>query len=129
LLLEYFRFYCWKFDARHDIVSIHRVPPQTSNTTATSSSAVLPEHTNQTRLDKAEHSGGISWCNTSHDTFAIEDPFEHDYDVAHVIRPAQMKYIRKEYLVSHFFPSTLMIYTDDVYLACVDTLLSPLLST
>ena len=32
--------------------------------------------------------------------FSIEDPFETHYDVAHVIKAAQMNYLRKELLVS-----------------------------
>ena len=31
---------------------------------------------------------------------SIEDPFETHYDVAHVIKSAQMAYLRKELLVS-----------------------------
>jgi hypothetical protein len=31
--------------------------------------------------------------------FRIEDPFETHYDVAHVIKGAQMAYLRKELLV------------------------------
>jgi len=30
---------------------------------------------------------------------SIEDPFESSYDVAHVIKAAQMLHIRKEFLV------------------------------
>ena len=33
-----------------------------------------------------------------HDRLAIEDPFETYYDVAHVIKQTQMKYIHKEFL-------------------------------
>lgn len=32
--------------------------------------------------------------------YSIEDPFETHYDVAHVIKSAQMAYFRKELLVS-----------------------------
>jgi len=31
---------------------------------------------------------------------SIEDPFETHYDVAHVVKGAQMAYLRKEFLVS-----------------------------
>jgi hypothetical protein len=36
---------------------------------------------------------------------SIEDPFESWYDVAHVIKGAQMSYMRKEFLV---IPSSLV---------------------
>ena len=35
--------------------------------------------------------------------FSIEDPFETHYDVAHVIKSAQMVYFRKELLVSSLY--------------------------
>jgi hypothetical protein len=38
--------------------------------------------------------------------FSIEDPFETHYDVAHVIKSAQMIHIRKEFLVSFNFCSS-----------------------
>jgi hypothetical protein len=37
--------------------------------------------------------------------FSIEDPFETHYDVAHVIKSAQMIHIRKEFLVNFNFRS------------------------
>lgn len=42
---------------------------------------------------------------------SIEDPFETHYDVAHVIKSAQMAYFRKELLVSYGILIALMWFT------------------
>lgn len=108
LLVEYFRFYAWTFDVRHDVVSIRRAysstlpyPPSTvANGVAGAAAAaapagpVVPPSVVQ-KLDKYEES---AWFHT--DVLSIEDPFETAYDVAHVLRAAQMSYLRKEFLVS-----------------------------
>ena len=80
LLVEFFRYYAWTFDFRHDVVSIRH-------------SGKL------SKLDKAEQHG---WLQS--DILSIEDPFETHYDVAHVIKSAQMVYLRKEMLVSTKVP-------------------------
>ena len=77
LLLEYFRYFAWMFDYRHSVVSIHR---------------------NGDVIEKIEKYERTAWMHS--DNLSIEDPFEIFYDVAHVIKPTQMTYIRKEFLVS-----------------------------
>jgi hypothetical protein len=108
LLVEYFRFYAWTFDVRHDVVSIRRAysstmpyaPSAATNGGAGAAAAaapagpVAPPSVVQ-KLDKNEES---AWFHT--DVLSIEDPFETAYDVAHVLRAAQMSYLRKEFLVS-----------------------------
>ena len=42
-----------------------------------------------------------SSSSSSFHVFSIEDPFETWYDVAHVIKPFQMTFIRKEFLRAH----------------------------
>jgi len=56
------------------------------------------------KADKAESD---NW--PMNDRLSIEDPFESFYDVAHVIKGAQMVYIRKEFLVSKL-PSFSCVY-------------------
>jgi DNA polymerase sigma len=77
LLAEFFRYYAWLFDYRHFVVSLQN------------GAAVL-------KAKKAEADG---W--PQHERLSIEDPFETWYDVAHVIKPPQMAYIRKEFLRAH----------------------------
>ena len=77
LLTEFFRYYGWLFDYRHNVVSLQN------------GAAVL-------KAKKAEADG---W--PQHERLSIEDPFETWYDVAHVIKPPQMAYIRKEFLRAH----------------------------
>jgi hypothetical protein len=36
---------------------------------------------------------------TQHERLGIEDPFETSYDIAHVVKSAQMLFIHKEFLV------------------------------
>lgn len=74
LLFEFFSYFAWHFDYKKDVVSI-RQPVAVS------------------KLAKAESN---SW--NLNDRLSVEDPFEIGYDVAHVIKPVQMKYIRKEFL-------------------------------
>lgn len=76
MLLEYFRYFAWSFDYRHSVVSLRR---------------------HGMVIEKAEKYERAAWLHT--DNLSIEDPFETWYDVAHVIKPTQMTYIRKEYLV------------------------------
>jgi DNA polymerase sigma len=84
LLFGFFEYYAWKFDYRRDIVSINmnRFSPQ-------------PMRANM-KLYKAEID-----CWSIHDRLSIEDPFESFYNVAHVIKPVQMAYIRREFLRAH----------------------------
>eukprot|EP01039_Chlorochromonas_danica_P000473 gene473-512_t len=78
LLVEYFRYYAWKFDFRHHVVSI-RNPNQ-----------------HVQKIDKCEQA---AWPHS--DILSIEDPFEIWYDVAHVIKVPQMAHIRKEFVRAH----------------------------
>eukprot|EP01041_Mallomonas_annulata_P004985 gene4985-9961_t len=69
LLCEFFHFYSWKFDYRHDVVSVRL---------GGSIYGVL------SKLEKAETS-----CWFMNEKLCIEDPFELSYDVAHVLRLAK----------------------------------------
>jgi terminal uridylyltransferase len=77
LLAGFFQYFAWEFDYRRSIVSIQAVEPID-------------------KLTKAETD-----CWNQHDRISIEDPFETWYDVAHVVKSAQMFYIRKEFLRAH----------------------------
>lgn len=77
LFVDFFRYFAHDFDYRRDIVSIRR--PQGSS--------------HATKLSKMEYS-----CWGSHERLSVEDPFEVWYDVAHVLKSAQMTYIRAEFL-------------------------------
>jgi len=76
LLVEFFRYYSWRFDLLRHVVSIR-------------TRRVV------TKLDKTETH---AWFHSDH--LSIEDPFETHYDVAHVVKGPQMAYLRKEFLVS-----------------------------
>lgn len=98
MLVEYFRFYAWHFDVRHDVISIRRsfastIPSFTAQTTNTTMPPAVVQ-----KIDKYEES---AWFHG--DVLSIEDPFEIGYDVAHVIRATQMSYIRKEFLVRFYY--------------------------
>lgn len=103
LLLEYFRYFAWLFDTRHEVVSIRKtVQPQSHNNNNNngyaanafnSNSGNATNSNNMTKLDKYEES---AWFHS--DVLSIEDPFEIGYDVAHVIKATQMSYMRKEFL-------------------------------
>lgn len=87
-MVEFFRYFAYEFDYHTNVISIR-----------TGSN-------NVTKLFKAETD-----CWGTHDRLrflisqvslisnSIEDPFETWYDVAHVIKGAQMSYMRKEFLV------------------------------
>ena len=99
LLVEFFRYYSWRFDLLRHVVSMR-------------TRRVV------TKLDKTEthawfHSDHLRYCTYNLNTplfnvadrtvrtfFSIEDPFETHYDVAHVVKGPQMAYLRKEFLVS-----------------------------
>jgi DNA polymerase sigma len=78
LLAGFFQYFAWEFDYRSNIVSIQAFPDQ-----------VLKSQ--KIEID--------AW--TKHERLSIEDPFETWYDVAHIIKGAQMAYIRKEFLRAH----------------------------
>ncbi len=103
LLLEYFRYFAWSFDTRHEVVTIRKtVQPQTYNNSNNNNNSYaananfgnVNSSNNMTKLDKYEES---AWFHS--DVLSIEDPFEIGYDVAHVIKATQMSYMRKEFLV------------------------------
>ncbi|KAJ1420787.1 hypothetical protein B484DRAFT_127925 [Ochromonadaceae sp. CCMP2298] len=73
LLLSFFRYYAWNFDFKRDVVSVRQ-------------GAVG-------KVSKAEQD---AWLTS--DTLSVEDPFETHYDVAHVVKAAQMAYMRRELL-------------------------------
>ena len=75
LLLEFFRYYAFEYDYRHNVVSIHG-----------------------SNMNKSEYCEAHCW--RTNDRLCIADPFEVWYDVAHVIKPAKMTIIRKELIVS-----------------------------
>ena len=77
LLAGFFQYFAWEFDYRRSVVQIQSLDPVD-------------------KLSKAE-----SDCWNQHDRISIEDPFETWYDVAHVVKSAQMFYIRKEFLRAH----------------------------
>lgn len=106
LLMKFFQYYALEFDYLHDVVSVQH-PTFDPNPVVNSSSIVK-------KIDKAEREGWIqhdrlryhSLCTQSCNLLtiiifnSIEDPFETWYDVAHVVKGSQMKYIRSEFLVS-----------------------------
>lgn len=91
LLLEFFKYYSWKFDHRSTVVSVHTCR----------------------KVGKLEKVERDAW--NLHDRLryvlpllsaardeccSIEDPFETWYDVAHVVKAQQMAYLVKEFHVS-----------------------------
>mmetsp|Transcript_16719 Transcript_16719/g.15078 ORF Transcript_16719/g.15078 Transcript_16719/m.15078 type:complete len:446 (+) Transcript_16719:1-1338(+) len=85
LLTHFFYYFAYKFDYRSDIISINN-----GQSFAGHSKNYLY---NKKKLDKVE---ADAWSN--HERLSIEDPFESWYDVGHVIKGAQMKHIRKEFM-------------------------------
>lgn len=79
LLIRFFHYFAWLFDYKNDIISARHNHPNSITS----------------KISKAEND---AW--SQHDRLSIEDPFETWYDVAHVIKPIQMKYLRNEFLVS-----------------------------
>jgi DNA polymerase sigma len=83
LLIKFFHYFAWNYDYSNDVISIR-------------SADALPSPTisrGPKKIDKAEADG---W--QLQDRLCIEDPFETWYDVAHVIKKSQMKYMKKEFL-------------------------------
>jgi DNA polymerase sigma len=81
LLATFFRYYAYEFDYKRHVVSLH----------STASRGVVE------REVKAEVDG---WRNYSA-ALAIEDPFELDYDVAHVLRGGYYHRIRREFAMAY----------------------------
>jgi terminal uridylyltransferase len=81
LLATFFRYYAYEFDYKRHVVSLH----------STASRGVVE------REIKAEVDG---WRNYSA-ALAIEDPFELDYDVAHVLRGGYYHRIRREFAMAY----------------------------
>ena len=81
LLASFFRYYAYEFDYKRHVVSLH----------STASRGVVE------REVKAELDG---WRNYSA-ALAIEDPFELDYDVAHVLRGGYYHRIRREFAMAY----------------------------
>jgi terminal uridylyltransferase len=81
LLASFFRYYAYEFDYKRHVVSLH----------STASRGVVE------REVKAELDG---WRNYSA-ALAIEDPFELDYDVAHVLRGGNYHRIRREFAMAY----------------------------
>ena len=77
LLINFFAYYAWGFDYRHDVVSVR------------AGSTVR-------KIDKCEY---CSW--PQNDRLSIEDPFETWYDVGHVLKGPQMDYFRRELVRAH----------------------------
>ena len=77
LLLHFFKYFSWDFDYKHLIISIQsRIKPEAN-----------------LKITKAELDG---W--SQHERLSIEDPFEHWYDVAHVVKGPQMSFMRGAFL-------------------------------
>jgi terminal uridylyltransferase len=81
LLASFFRYYAYEFDYKRHVVSLH----------STASHGIIE------REVKAEIDG---WRNYSA-ALAIEDPFELDYDVAHVLRGGYYHRIRREFALAY----------------------------
>jgi len=81
LLASFFRYYAYEFDYKRHVVSLH----------STAARGVVE------REVKAELDG---WRNYSA-ALAIEDPFELDYDVAHVLRGGYYHRIRREFALAY----------------------------
>lgn len=81
LLASFFRYFAHEFDYKHHVVSLH----------STASRGVVE------REVKAELDG---WRNYGA-ALAIEDPFELDYDIAHVLRGGYYHRIRREFALAY----------------------------
>jgi DNA polymerase sigma len=81
LLASFFRYYAYEFDYKRHVVSLH----------STASRGVVE------RELKAELDG---WRNYSA-ALAIEDPFELEYDIAHVLRGGNYHRIRREFALAY----------------------------
>jgi DNA polymerase sigma len=81
LLASFFRYYAYEFDYKRHVVSLH----------STGSRGIVE------REVKAELDG---WRNYSA-ALAIEDPFELDYDIAHVLRGGYYHRIRREFAMAY----------------------------
>jgi DNA polymerase sigma len=81
LLASFFRYYAYEFDYKRHVVSLH----------STASRGIVE------REVKAELDG---WRNYSA-ALAIEDPFELDYDIAHVLRGGYYHRIRREFAMAY----------------------------
>ncbi|CAM9289865.1 unnamed protein product, partial [Ectocarpus fasciculatus] len=77
LLINFFAYFAWGFDYRHDVVSV-----RAGGTVS--------------KIDKCEY---CSW--PQNDRLSIEDPFETWYDVGHVLKGSQMDYFRRELVRAH----------------------------
>ena len=77
LLMDFFRYYAWDFDYRRSVISVR----------------------NGSTVSKLSKSEDDCWL--THTRLSIEDPFESWYDVAHVVKNAQMKMIRNEFIRAH----------------------------
>jgi DNA polymerase sigma len=81
LLASFFRYYAYEFDYKRQVVSVH----------STAARGVVE------REVKAELDG---WRNYSA-ALVIEDPFELDYDIAHVLRGGYYHRIRREFALAY----------------------------
>lgn len=81
LLASFFRYFAYEFDYKRHVVSLH----------STAARGVVE------REVKAELDG---WRNYSA-ALAIEDPFELDYDIAHVLRGGYYHRIRREFALAY----------------------------
>jgi DNA polymerase sigma len=81
LLASFFRYYAYEFDFKRHVVSLH----------STATNGIVE------REVKAELDG---WRNYSA-ALAIEDPFELEYDVAHVLRGGFYHRIRREFALAY----------------------------
>lgn len=81
LLASFFRYYAHEFDYKRNVVSLHSI----------ASRGIIE------REVKAEIDG---WRNYSA-ALAIEDPFELDYDIAHVLRAGYYHRIRREFALAY----------------------------
>ena len=81
LLASFFRYYAYEFDYKRHVVSLH----------STAARGMVE------REVKAELDG---WRNYSA-ALAIEDPFEVEYDVAHVLRGGYYHRIRREFALAY----------------------------
>lgn len=138
LLVEFFRYYSWRFDLLRHVVSMRtrRVVTKLDKTEthAWFHSDHLRYYYCYTCNVKYAHYY-YSCCHVCPDIgwptllyvpsllllllflfyfllllFSIEDPFETHYDVAHVIKGPQMAYLRKEFLVSPSFHLSIYLH-------------------
>jgi DNA polymerase sigma len=71
LLIDFFGYFAWEFDYRHDTISVR----------SGSSSSDGGGSSNSSKSDKCEYC-----CWGMNDRLSIEDPFEIWYDVGHVLK-------------------------------------------